>query len=191
MLQDLSARMIRLFTALSLPQDLRFQISSLRAGIDNARWVKPENLHITVRFIGEVREDLADIIINNLAFVSAPTVPIELKGTGHFSSRGIVRALWVGVAMGPALSFLQLKVDKCLLTAGLAPERRRYTPHITVARPRTAHSKRIREWLETTGGFSASTYQADTLTLYQSHLGRKGPAYIPLAQYPLDFDSHT
>ena len=71
--------MIRLFAALSLPKDLRFEISSLQAGIDNAHWVNPENLHITVRFIGEVQEDLAGIIIDALAHVRAPNVPIELK----------------------------------------------------------------------------------------------------------------
>ena len=183
--------MIRLFAALSLPKDLRFEISRLQAGIDNAHWVNPENLHITVRFIGEVQEDLARIIIDALAHVRAPIVPIELKGNGHFSSRGRVRALWIGVTMGPALALLQGRVEKRLLTTGLSPERRKYKPHMTVARPRTVRSKHVREWLERTGGFSAPAYKADTLTLYQSHLGRAGPSYIPLAQYPLHFDCQT
>ena len=183
--------MIRLFTALSLPNDLRFQISSLQSGIDSAHWVTPENMHLTVRFIGEVQEDLADIIIDALAHVCAPIVPIELRGNGHFSSRGRVRALWIGVTMGPSLSLLQGRVEKMLLTTGLSPERRKYKPHITVARPRTARSKHIREWLERTGGFIAAVYKVDTLTLYQSHLGRTGPSYTALAQYPLEFDCQT
>lgn len=185
--------MIRLFTAIGLPDDLRTRLAALQSGIDSARWVAPENLHITLRFIGEVAEDRAHDIAAALDHIHTGSFPVTVSGTGRFGSADRTRALWAGVERTDALAALHDKIDRALINIGLEPEGRRYTPHVTLARfgaardrSRDASAGRILQWLEAQGGFFAMPFEAREFVLYESHLGRKGADYVPLAAFPLD-----
>ena len=175
--------MIRLFTALPLPDDLRTRIAALEGGIGGARWVAAENLHITLRFVGEVQEDRIDDIVAAVEAVRAPAFEIAPGGTGHFGTRRRVDTVWVGIERSPEITALHARIDSALVRAGLPPERRKYAPHITVARLRGAREGKVLGWLEATGGFFAPP--ADGFRLYESSLGRGGPVYTPLAEFAL------
>lgn len=181
--------MIRLFTALPLPDDLRPRLAALGSGIDGARWVEETNLHITLRFIGEVSEPVAEEIIHALDDVRAPAVPVSLTGAGQFASRGRARAVWVGVEKSAALSALHDKIDQALIRIGQPPEGRKYTPHVTIGRLKDARPNRVLGWLEANGAFFAPKFEVREFVLYESRLGRNGPSYAPVAEYPLDIVS--
>ena len=187
--------MVRLFTALGLPDDLRARLTALQGGIDSARWVAPHNLHITLRFIGEVAEDRAHDIVAALDRIRTGPFPVTVSGTGRFGSDDRTRALWAGVERTDALVALHEKIDRALINAGLAPESRKYTPHVTLARfgggrdrSRDASAGRVLRWLEAQGGFFAMPFDAREFILYESHLGRRGADYVPVASFPLGPD---
>ncbi len=189
--------MIRLFTALGLPDDLRRRLTALQGGIDGARWVAPHNLHITLRFIGEVPEDRARDIAAALDGIRTGAFPVTVSGAGRFGNESRTRALWAGVERSDALVALHEKIDRALIGTGLPPEGRKYTPHVTLAwfsagpgggrnRGRDASAGRILRWLEAQGGFFAVPFEAREFILYESHLGRNGADYLPLESFPLD-----
>ena len=177
--------MIRLFVGLGLPETLSERLTGLRGQIPGARWVPPENLHITLRFIGEVDEETAADLDAVLARIDAPSFEIGLQGVGHFESRGLVRALWAGVARDPALDHLQARVETACQRAGLAPEGRKFHPHVTLARCRDTRTARIAGFLADHGGFGAPAFPVGSFALYSSTLGRGGAIYTREADYPL------
>lgn len=177
--------MIRLFTALALPDDLRARIAGMEAGIDGARWVPAENLHITLRFIGEVPEDRVDDIVAALDDVRGRAVTVSPGSAGHFGSGRKLRSIWVGIAPSPELATLHDKIDHALVRCGLPPEGRKYAPHITVARLGGARTNHVLKWLEANGDFFAVPFEAHGFVLYESRPGSGGPAYLPLAEFPL------
>lgn len=112
--------MIRLFTAIPVPDDLRARLSLMAAGIEGARWVPSENLHITLHFIGDVSEDRLEDIVAALDDVGASRLSITLDGAGFFGSRGRARAVWIGVRRTPELDALHDKTGRALQMSGLA-----------------------------------------------------------------------
>jgi 2'-5' RNA ligase len=177
--------MIRLFVGLGLPEDLGERLTGLRGQIPGARWVARENLHMTLRFIGEVDEETAVDIDAALARIDAPPFEVALHGVGHFESRGLVRALWVGVERDPALDHLQARVETACQRSGLAPEGRKFHPHVTLARCRDTRTTRIGGFLADHGGFRAPAFPVESFALYSSTLGRGGAVYIRETDYPL------
>ncbi len=179
--------MIRLFAAVPLPWEIQERLSDLAAGLPGARWVPPENMHITLRFIGEVDRGTADDIDGLLSGVRAPAFELSFAGVGTFGSGRQVRAAWIGVEKSEALHHLRDKVESAAVRAGLEPERRKFTPHVTLARFKKASpGSHLARWIEAHGGFSAGPFDVDRFTLFQSHLGREGAHYEAVAEYPLD-----
>ena len=177
--------MLRLFTGLALPDDLRARLAGLQGGIDGARWVAPANMHITLRFIGEIEESLAEEIDDALSRLTAAPPDVVLSGAGRFASRNKTRAVWIGVDKTPNLMALQEKVDRALINSGLPPEGRKYTPHVTLARMKDARANHVQNWVAAHDAFFAPTFTAQEIVLYESRLSRAGAAYYPLATYPL------
>ena len=157
----------------------------LATPIDGARWVPEENLHITVRFIGEVAENVAEDLAEALHGVRASTFSVSIAGAGHFESRKRVRTLWLDVEKNEALQALHDRIDSVLVRAGLEPERRRYKPHVTLARLKEARPATVRDWLAANGMFRAIPYRVDRFVLFSSHLGRNGSIYTPEVEFPL------
>ena len=177
--------MIRLFTAIALPDDLRARIAALEAGVHGARWVAGDNLHITLRFIGEVAEDRVDDIVAALDEVRGRAFTVVPGGAGHFGNGRKLRSIWVGIESSPEIAALHDKVDHALVRTGLPPEGRKYTPHVTVARLNGAKRGHVLKWLEANGGFVALPFEARSFVLYESRMGRGGSVYVPLAEFPL------
>jgi 2'-5' RNA ligase len=178
--------MIRLFTALGLPDAVRQRLALVRAPLPGARWVPPENMHVTLRFIGEVEPPAAAEVDTLLSRIAAPVFDIRLAGLGTFGSRGRVRALWAGVEKTEPLIRLQAKIEAACVHAGLLPEGRKFHPHVTLARCKNAPEAPAAEFAATYGGFDLPAIPVDAFTLYSSRMGRSGAVYSPEAVYPLD-----
>lgn len=179
--------MIRLFVGVELPAEVRQRLAALGGGIPNARWVPEENLHLTLRFIGNVDEGVADEIAEALGQIGAPPFAITLAGFDTFKSGRHPHALWVGVERQPALSHLRDKVESVAVRCGLEPERRKFTPHVTVARLKDpAPPDRLQRFLAENGLFKAGPFPVEHFTLFSSHLSRNGAIYTVEATYGLD-----
>lgn len=177
--------MLRLFVALDLTEDVRQRLAGLAGGVPGARWTEPENLHLTLRFIGEVPEDQAMDIDAALAEVRAPAFPLVLDGVGVYGSARRARVLWAGVERSEALAHLQAKVESALVRCGLPAEERKFSPHVTLARLKDAPPERIGRFLSDRGLFRAGPMAVEHVTLYRSHLGNGGAVYEALREYPL------
>ncbi len=176
--------MIRLFFGLELPEALRARIGALAGGIDRARFVAPEYLHITLRFIGEVDEPTLQDIALAADGIRFEPVPVTLAGAGHFESRNRVTAVWLGVEPCAPLVGLRDRIETALVRSGLPPERRKFRPHVTVARLNKARPTEIRHWLAANTMFRAVPFTAGRFVLFSSALGREGPVYTAECRYP-------
>jgi 2'-5' RNA ligase len=174
--------MLRLFVGIALPPQLKLRLSLLASGVPGARWVDPGNYHLTLRFIGEVDEGLASDVDAALLHVQAKRFDVVLAGVGHFGDR----LLWVGVEKSPPLVHLRDKVESALVRLGLAPETRRYAPHVSLARLRNVSEAKLREFLAAHALFRAAPFPVETFSLVASYLTKAGPIYEDQADYELE-----
>lgn len=178
--------MIRLFVGLELPPEARQRLALLAgAGIPGARWVPPANYHLTLRFIGEVPGHVAEEIDLALAGLRAPGFTLELAGLGTFAKGGRDTALWAGVSRNPALEHLAAKVETAMQRLGLAPERRRFAPHVTLARLDNAVPEKLAAFVQAHNLFRAAPFEVAHFTLFSSRLGKEAAVYTPEVEYPL------
>ena len=176
--------MHRLFVALRPPLAMRSRLLALMAGIPGARWQDDGLLHLTLRFIGEVDRHQANDIAAALAAVTQPRPTIALAGVGTFEHKGRTDTVWAGIAPDPGLRALRDRVGRALVTVGIAPEERAFTPHITLARlNRTAGP--IEPFVAEAAGLSSPAVTLDAFLLYESVLGSDGAIYNAVARYPL------
>ena len=178
--------MIRLFVGIPLPLDVREHLHLLAAGLEGAHWISPENMHLTLRFIGDVDEYRADDINDALIGIRDSAFEISLAGIETFGRGYMVHTLWAAVKNEPALTHLQGKVESILVRTGLEPEHRKYTPHVTLARVRKSPKGKVAGWLGDHGGLTAPPFSVDRFVLYRSHLGHGGAHYEAIAEYFLE-----
>lgn len=179
--------MHRLFVALRPPPAVRQRLLALADGVPGARWQDDDQLHLTVRFVGGVERPVAEDLAAALGQVHAAAPSVALNGVGQFAQRGGA-ALWAGVAPQGELARLHRKVDQACVRAGLDPERRAFLPHLTLARlSRGAMADpAVPRWLADHAGLASEPFAFGHLVLYESHLGRDGARYEPVARWPLD-----
>lgn len=176
---------MRLFVGISFPDDILDRLGGLSGGLSGARWVRPENLHISLRFIGEVPGGDEIDIDQALQDVGGKAFELTLAGVGCFDRRGRVHAVWAGIEKPEALTRLQGKVAAALVRLGVEPEHRKYKPHVTLARMKNGAPEEVGQYLETHNGFTAGPFEVAGFTLFESRLGSGGPYYRALADYPL------
>lgn len=177
--------MVRCFVAIPLPGEIRERLALLGGGVPGARWVPPENMHLTLRFIGEVDEGCLEDIDMALGRIDVRPFAISLGGVGQFSIGRKPRVIWVGVAPSEALAHLQAKVESAVVRSGVPPEDRKFSPHVTLARLKEAPANRVGRFVQAHGLFAAGPIQIDHFTLFESLPGRDGPQYRSLRHYPL------
>lgn len=180
---------MRLFVALDLPRQMRTRLSFLTGGLPGVRWVPPENYHVTLRFIGELPRWRAEEVDQALAGLRAPGFVLTLAGVGTFEKAGRMASLWVGVERSPALEHLQAKVETALQRAGVERERRRFQPHVTLARLDGARvdvpPHKVAGWVQAHNLFRSEPMAVEHFTLFSSRLGKEQAAYEPEVEYPL------
>ncbi len=177
---------MRLFVAIDLPWELRERLALLAGrGIPGARWVPAENFHLTLRFIGEIQAWQAEEIDHAFAALRGRGFALTLAGVGTFSKAGRVTQLWVGVERNPMLDHLHAKIETTLQRVGLAPERRRFVPHVTLARLDNAVESRLAAFVQQHNLFRADPVAVAHFTLFSSRLGKEQAVYTAEAEYPL------
>jgi len=177
--------MPRLFIAVDLPEIIKQNLEPMSFGIPGAKWVTSDQLHLTVRFIGEVDGGLFLDIKNILDEVSLAPFSLQLKGVGCFPPRGKPRVLWVGLEKSEPLQLLRKKIDSALLRVRVEPEGRKFSPHITLARLKNSPIQKIANFLAGNGLFSQESFQVEDFKLYSSILSPKGAYHKVERIYPL------
>ena len=177
--------MPRLFVAIPVPEALWPALGATMAGVPDAHWVPDESLHLTLRFVGEVDGQRASECAEALSTIDPPVFEVQLAGVGQFDRGGETRSLWAGVADNPALKALQRRVDHVLTRAGVSGERRRFVPHVTLARLGASQTPRIATWLTTHAEFRPPAFPVERFALYSSWRTGDGPFYREEARYPL------
>ena len=176
--------MHRLFVALRPPTAMRRDcLDAIAGGPPGWAWQREEQLHVTLRFVGEVERPVADDIAAALSSIRASEVELGLRGVGFFD-QGRQGVLFARAGPREPLEALHKKVDRALTTVGLQPERRAFLPHITLARA-PAPAADPTGWLEAHAALSAPPEPVGEFILYESHLGRDGPHYEAVAEYRL------
>ena len=176
--------MPRLFVGLRPPRDLRAALLGAMGGVEGARWQDDGQLHLTLRFVGEVPLAEAEDLAAELGRVRASAFTLRLAGVGHFERKGRPHTLWAGLAHSPGLAALQAKVERACQRCGLPPEGRKFAPHITLARLGGGAGP-IGAWLAENGALTGPEWTAEEFQLVESTLGTGGSHYEPVVHYPL------
>nr|WP_314445395.1 RNA 2',3'-cyclic phosphodiesterase [uncultured Sphingomonas sp.] len=176
--------MHRLFAALPLPVEVADNLLDVMDGPERLRWTDAEQMHLTLRFIGEVDGATAEDVAVALSSLRFQPFEVRLHGVGQFHHRRS-GALWVGVDPRKPVAALAARVDRAVCSAGLAPEGRAFVPHVTLARW-SGPAPDLQPWLARHGALSSTPWTVDRFTLFESHLGRQGAHHESVATVECD-----
>ncbi len=177
--------MIRLFAAVEVPPEIAEGLARRQQGLPGARWRPAEALHVTLRFFGEMTEATAAELDEELAGIRFPPLTLTLQGVGAFGEGGDVRAVWAGLEPSPALEELHQRCESAARRAGLAPEKRAYRPHVTLAYLRRPDPDRVAAWIANHNLLHSPVFDVGWFGLYSSWLSKEGSRYELEREYPL------
>jgi 2'-5' RNA ligase len=177
--------MIRLFAALPVPDEVIAALARRQTGLEGARWRTAAQLHLTLRFFGEVREDVARDLDLELAALGGGPFEIVLEGAGAFGEGFDVTAVWAGVAESPDLRRLARGCETAARRVGLKPDRTHYRPHVTLAYLRRVAPQAVAAWVQANNLLKSPPIRVDRFGLYSSFLGGEGAMYRLEAAYRL------
>jgi RNA 2',3'-cyclic 3'-phosphodiesterase len=176
--------MPRLFTGLEIPPDVATELSMLRGGLSGARWIDVENYHLTLRFIGDIDDRMANDVYAALERVRRPPLSVTLDGLSTFGGEK-PRAIVAKAKAAPPLIELQAEHERLMRRIGIPPEPRKFVPHVTLARLRAASAMAVADYLGTRGYFLNRTFEANRFVLFSSRASTGGGPYVVEAAYPL------
>lgn len=176
--------MPRLFTGVEIPPEVAQALSALRGGLPGARWIYPENYHVTLRFIGDVDDDIAHEVESLLGRVRRGPFDLRIDGLTSFGSKK-PRAVVASVEPSSPLMEAQAEQERMMQRIGLEPEGRKYTPHVTLARLRDASTRDVAEYLSARGHFRSMAFPVSRFVLFSSRASVGGGPYVVEASYPL------
>jgi 2'-5' RNA ligase len=175
---------MRLFVALAIPDPVAQRLMLLQGGVPGARWQSREQLHLTLRFIGEVEGPDVSAIDDALAGIVAPDFSLQLHGVGQFGNQQ-PHSLLALARPNPALDHLQRKVDNAIRRVGVAADTHKFTPHVTLARLRHPDPDKVIEWLRYHALHTSAEFEVGAFHLYSSKLTSDGSIYRLEEDYPL------
>ena len=167
--------MPRLFTGLEIPSDVRQSLSILRGGLPGARWIDPENYHVTLRFIGDVDDVIAHEVASLLGRVRRDPLGAAAEAACDRRDAGA----------GPGLMELQAEHERLMQRVGLEPEGRKYTPHVSLARLRESSNRQVADYLAVRAPFRSPPFKVARFVLFSSRASVGGGPYVIEAAYPL------
>ena len=177
--------MIRLFVAVDIPENIQKEVQGMGRAIPNARPVPADQLHLTLKFIGEVDGSSFLDIRESLNEAVIPEFSLALKGVGTFPPRGIPRILFAGVAPTAEITTLRNTIEKTLAAIGIPREKRKYTPHLTLARLHNCPLRHLQNYLAGNAFLQTPDFTVDAFHLYSSQLTAKGALHTLESSYPL------
>ncbi|MCE7028581.1 RNA 2',3'-cyclic phosphodiesterase [Jiella avicenniae] len=169
--------MPRLFTALEIPQDVAVSLSLLRGGLPSARWIEPENYHLTLRFVGDVEPRLADEFVAALDRIERRGFRLTLSGLGAFGNKK-PHSVHAEVAASPDLNALQAEIDRACKRLGLPADQRKFVPHVTLARLKNAKPADVAHYLALRGGYRSRDFKVERFGLFSSRDSVGGGPYV-------------
>jgi len=175
----------RLFVAIDLPGSVKSEIAALTRHLAGVRLVIPEQLHLTLRFIGEVEEQAMLAIKDSLAAAKSPPLTLSLSGAGYFPGGSHPRVLWIGLTQDSLLLQLQREIERAVQAAGIPGDARPFTPHITIARTKDAGRLETIEFAKRHASFCSSPFQADSFHLYRSIFCNQKVSHSIISDYQL------
>jgi 2'-5' RNA ligase len=176
--------MPRLFAGLEIPAAVAETLAHLRGGLHGARWIDPDDYHVTLRFIGDIGHTTANEIAGLMARVSRKPFPVSVQGLQSFGGRK-PRAIVACVAPSRPLIELQGELERLVRRIGLEPESRKFVPHVTLARLRDASAQDVADYLSLRGYFPSQTFTADSFALFSARDSVGGGPYIVEDSYAL------
>jgi 2'-5' RNA ligase len=176
--------MPRLFTGIEVPADIGQSLALLRGGLPGARWVDPENYHVTLRFIGDVDDVIAHEVASMLGRVRRGAFELRVEDLTSFGGRK-PRALVATLGPAQALIDLQAEHERLLQRVGLEPEGRKFIPHVTLARLRESSSRQVADYLALRAPFRSRAFPVSQFVLFSSRASVGGGPYVVEAAYPL------
>lgn len=176
---------MRLFVALELPDPVRDSLALMVGGLPGVRWVPPANYHLTLRFIGNVTSIEAEEVDIALAGIRAKPFELRLRGLGTFEKAGRVQSLHALAERTPGLAHLQAKIETALQRAGLPAEKRRFTPHVTLARTDLVPIDKLAGYVQAHNLFRTDVVTVEHFVLFSSRLGKEMAVYTPEVEYAL------
>jgi 2'-5' RNA ligase len=176
--------MPRLFTGLEIPASIAQSLAMMRGGLPGARWIDPENYHLTLRFIGDIDDALAREIATMLDRVRRYAFELRLEGLSSFGGRK-PRAVVATAAPVAPLMELQAEHERLLQRLGLEPEGRKFMPHVTLARLRDSSSRQVADYLAARGYYRSAAFAVPRFVLFSSRASVGGGPYVVEADYPL------
>lgn len=177
--------MHRLFVAIRPPEPVRDLLIDAMDDSPALRWVGDEQLHLTLRFIGEVERPVGNDIAAALERVRSPSFALRIAGVGKFEQRN-GGALWAGIEPKAPAAALAAKVERSIQQIGLEAEHRTFTPHITLARWNRRNAEAVDAFLRRNSNIRSEPFRVDRFTLFESRLSRHGAHYEEIASFPLD-----
>jgi 2'-5' RNA ligase len=177
--------MPRLFVALDIPERIKDDITATFCAMHGARWVEDNQIHLTLRFIGEVSADTADVIKKALRSVKGRPFSLCMKGVGFFPPRNEPRILWAGIAENEELMRLQSRIERTLVATGLEHDDRKFHPHVTLARLHATHPQHVARFVTQNSLFMTEEFSVSAFHLYTSTLGKEGAIHEKEVSYRL------
>lgn len=182
--------MPRLFTGIEIPTEIGQHLALLRGGLPGARWIDPENYHLTLRFIGDVDMTVADDVVDTLARVARTGFSISLDGLSSFGTKK-PHAIVARLTTSQPLYELQSEIERRFQRLGLPPDRRKFTPHVTLARLRHVNHRDVATYLSARGGFLSQPIPVTRFVLFSSRNSVGGGPYVTEEAYPLVPEAHN
>ena len=176
--------MPRLFTGLEIPAEIGHTLSNLRGGLPGARWIDPENYHVTLRFIGDIDGISANEIASMLFRINRKPFEVTVQGLSSFGGHK-PRAVVANIAPSRPLIELQAELERLMQRIGLDPEGRKFTPHVTLARLYDASSQDVADYLSVRGYFPSRVFKAERFVLFSARASTGGGPYVVEDSYDL------
>jgi len=177
--------MVRLFSAVAIPAEIAHALTKRQQGIDGARWRPVESLHVTLRFFGDLQENVARDLDTELAQIGGAPFDLVLEGAGAFGEGRDIHAVWAGVAENDELRRLAKACEGAARRAGLKPEHRHYRPHVTLAYLRNPDPGAVAQWIQANNLLKSPPICVESFGLFSSRQTKEGSVYRLEAEYPL------
>jgi RNA 2',3'-cyclic 3'-phosphodiesterase len=177
--------MIRLFAAIAIPEEIGEGLLRRQQGLPGARWRPIEAFHMTLRFVGEVNETVAEDLDAELSTIGGEALTLTLAGVGSFGEGEDIHAVWAGVEQTEPLKHLAARCETAARRAGLTPDRRAWKPHVTLAYLRRADPARVGAWIQGHNLLKSPPFRVTSFGLYCSRLSREGSSYRLEREYQL------
>ena len=179
---------MRLFIAVPLPDAVTDQFADLQQPIDGLRWQDPDQLHLTLKFLGETEPERVPEIHQNLSQVEAPAFSMTIKGFGYFPKGKQPRVLWSGINKNKSLEKLQQFIEQTCTSMGFDAETRSFKPHVTIARIDGTPKQEVMSFINQHKKFRISDVPVDEFVLYESKLSSEGAIHIRKKSFKLTQD---